>query len=115
MRLHNKMINAEKLKRNRSKPEKNAIDDRVLDIVNSVSYDTLMSIKKAVQTRESAEEQASEVAESSAKVSLQQQPCQRTSSMSSDLYRSKRSEDLTSVIKDLNFNLQEMQLRHSKT
>ena len=40
-------LNAEKVKR-RPKHEKNAIDERVLDIVNSVSYDTLMSIKKAV-------------------------------------------------------------------
>ena len=104
MRLHNKIVNQAKLKRRRSKHEKNVIDERVLDIVNSVSYDTLMSIKKAVQTRESAEE-ASEIAENSAKVSLQQ-PCQRTSScVSSDFHRSKRSEDLTSVIKDMNFNL----------
>ena len=47
MRLRSN-LNAEKAKRLRPKHEKNAIDARVLDIVNSVSYDTLMSIKKAV-------------------------------------------------------------------
>ena len=77
-----------------------------------------MSIKKAVQTREeSARGEASDVAaaESSAKVSLQPNWQRSTSSMSNDLFRSKRSEDLTSVIKDMNFNLQEMQSRHNKS
>ena len=35
------------------------VDKRILDLINSVSYDTLVSIKKAVQIREGSSSAAS--------------------------------------------------------
>ena len=52
-RLHrpSKVHRSRRFSRDRTEYEKQQIDERVLNIVNSVSYDTLLSIKRAVKVR----------------------------------------------------------------